>query len=340
MRRKGGGSGGWRRRGRGAVCGRALSSAAYVGVGAAAIARRHATAGGGGASGLRPLAASVRRACARPSPPSAPKPHSPPPPRHTRLLPLHPSVVCAGQPTMPPCAHLAACLPPTAPDARSSKVEHEETSCCRFFRRPKRRDSRDGGFCFAGCVLGSTKGVSPQPVVRGDLALLFRAAARSRSWRFACTAALGSPHRDRELLRERPARRAPQPVSRASRWRDRARGASRPGQRRVEQRGSPRERGAEQRGAGRSPGEGASLSGSWVLVPAASRTRTPRSTPLGASRGGPQRSPVSLPQLEPLSAIAPLRKLMRARAVYALALSSTIDSTHYHSPSFTLSLAV
>ena len=27
---------------------------------------------------------------------------------------------------------------------------------------------------------------------------------------------------------------------------------------------------------------------------------------------------------------------MRARAVYALALSSTIDSTHYHSPSFTL----
>ena len=44
----------------------------------------------------------------------------PSPPRHTRLLPLHPSV-CAGQPTMPPCAHLAACLPPTAHDARSSK---------------------------------------------------------------------------------------------------------------------------------------------------------------------------------------------------------------------------
>ena len=320
--REGGLVGGWRRRGRGAVCGRALSSAAYLGVGAAAIARRHATAGGGGASGLRPLAASVRRACARPPPPSlTPLP-----------LPVTlgscPSIrlLYAGQPTMPPCAHLAACLPPTAHDARSSKVEHEETSCCRFFRRPKRRDSRDGGFCFAGCVLGSTKGVSPQPVVRGDLALLFRAAARSRSWRFACTAALGSPHRDRELLRERPARRAPQPVSRASRWRDRARGASRPGQRRVEQRGSPRERGAEQRGAGRSPGEGASLSGSWVLVPAASRTRTPRSTPLGASRGGPQRSPVSLPQLEPLSAIAPLRKLMRARALYALALSSTIDT--------------
>ena len=102
--REGGLVGGWRRRGRGAVCGRALSSAAYVGVGAAAIARRHATAGGGGASGLRPLAASVRRACARPSPPSAPKPHSPPPPRHTRLLPLHPSVVRGTTNNAPVCS--------------------------------------------------------------------------------------------------------------------------------------------------------------------------------------------------------------------------------------------
>ena len=102
--REGGLVGGWRRRGRGAVCGRALSSAAYVGVGAAAIARRHATAGGGGASGLRPLAASVRRACARPSPPPAPKPHSPPPPRHTRLLPLHPSVVRGTTNNAPVCS--------------------------------------------------------------------------------------------------------------------------------------------------------------------------------------------------------------------------------------------